>query len=357
MEEPKVFLPRESRLTLLVIQQIHVQLAHAGTDRTLAKFQSRYWTPRARTLIKRALKDCTVCKRHSPPSYALHEGNLPDFRVNFSHPFSTTGVDHAGPLYVQSGEKVYVLLFTCACTRALHLELVSSLNTEETGLAFRRFQARRGCPNQVFSDNAACFKRLSSSVPVTWKFIPERSPTWGGWWERMVQTVKRSLRKVVGRSTLNRTELRTVLLEIEGAVNERPLTYVSEEPGSFSPLRPVDFLNLKQPLGAPWVDSTADSLSRRWKHTLKISSDLVKRWYNEYLPTLRQWRYGSTAGIQPKIGDIALLSEGPKSKGQFTLVRIVALHPGKDGYVRVATVLLRGRPTRRLIRMLYPFEC
>ena len=357
MEEPKIFLPRESRLTLLVIKQIHEQLAHAGPDRTLAKFQSLYWTPRARTLIKRVLKDCTVCKRFSPPRYAQNEGNLPDFRVNFSHPFQTTGVDHAGPLYLQSGEKVYVLLFTCACTRALHLELVSSLNTEETALAFRRFQARRGCPSQVFSDNAACFKRLSPLVPTSWKFIPERSPTWGGWWERMVQTVKRSLRKVVGRSTLHRTELLTVLLEIEGAVNERPLTYVSDAPGSFSPLRPADFLSLKQPLGAPWVDSTSESLSKRWKHTQKVAADLVKRWYNEYLPTLRQWRYGSTAGIEPNIGDIALLSEGVKGKGSFTLVRILDLHPGKDGFVRVATVLLRGRPTRRLIRMLYPFEC
>ena len=61
MEDPKIFLPRESRLTLLVIKQIHEQIAHAGPDRTLVKFQSRYWTSGARTLIKRILRDCTVC--------------------------------------------------------------------------------------------------------------------------------------------------------------------------------------------------------------------------------------------------------------------------------------------------------
>lgn len=355
-EPPKIFLPPESRLTLLIVMHVHKLLVHAATDRTLAKFQATYWTCRARTLIKRVLKDCLVCKRHNPPCYEHHEGHLPDFRSTFSHPFEVVGLDHAGPLYLHNGEKVYVLLFTCACTRAIHLEMVHSLGTDETGLAFRRFQARRGIPLHAFSDNAPCFKKLSLLLRVDWKFIPERSPTWGGWWERMVQTVKRSLRKVIGRSSLNSSELHTILVEIEGAVNDRPLTYVSDEPNSVVPLTPATFLNIKQPLGVPWIDSTSESLGKRWKYRQKVAADLIKRWYSEYLPTLRQWRNSGSSGVRPQVGDVAILREGA-IKNNFTLVRVIALHPGRDGVVRVVTVRLRGRHTRRLVRSLYPLEC
>ena len=60
---------------------------------------------------------------------------------------------------------------------------------------------------------------------VKWKFIVEASPWWGGFWERLVQTVKRSLRKVLFRSSVNYEELLTILIEIEGIMNSRPLTY------------------------------------------------------------------------------------------------------------------------------------
>lgn len=237
----------------------------------------------------------------------------------------------------------------------MHLELVNALTTAETALGFRRFQARRGTPAQVYSDNAAYFRSLAPLVQTKWQFIPERSPAWGGWWERMIQTVKRSLKKVVGRTSLNLSELHTVLVEIEGAVNERPLTYVSDDPDSLAPLTPASFLQLNQPLGAPWLEAPAIVLGQRWRHRCKIAADLIRRWRSEYLATLRQWRYQRTAGAQPHVGDIALLSEGPR--GSWPLVRIVRVHPGRDGCVRMVTVLLRGRLTRRLTRMLYPLEC
>jgi hypothetical protein len=239
--------------------------------------------------------------------------------------------------------------------RAIHLELVSSLSAEATAHAFRCFQARRGVPLVVYSDNAACFKRLAPMVDSSWHFIPERSPTWGGWWERMVQTVKRSLRKVVGKATLTWSELYTVLVEIEGHINQRPLTYVADHVDSVSPLTPGHFLGIQQPLGAPWLSSSAEALSKRWVYCCKVASDLKQRWTLEYLPTLRQWRGRSSPGLQPKVGDVVLVAEG--ANHNWPLGRIEALNPGRDGIVRVVTILLRGRRTRRLTRMLYPLEC
>lgn len=68
-------------------------------------------------------------------------------RITKSPPFEVTGVDFAGPLYVKGQgtmTKSYIALFTSAVTRAIHLELVSDLSTENFLLALKRLISRRG---------------------------------------------------------------------------------------------------------------------------------------------------------------------------------------------------------------------
>ena len=155
-------------------------------------------------------------------------------RVVLTALFSTQGVDHAGPLYARDAgkNKFYFLLFTCAVIRAVHLELVGSLSTQDTILTFRRFVARRGHPNIVYSDNLKTFIALSRHLSEklffcrpTWKFIALRAPWVGGWWERLIQSVKNELRKTLGLHLITVVKLTTVLTEIEHCINSRPLTY------------------------------------------------------------------------------------------------------------------------------------
>ena len=82
---------------------------------------------------------------------------LPDFRVKQARPFNSIGVDFAGPLFVKNGKKVvkvYICLFTCSVTRAIHLEMVESLNTSAFIHCLRRFTGRRGVLSLIVSDNA-----------------------------------------------------------------------------------------------------------------------------------------------------------------------------------------------------------
>ena len=139
----------------------------------------------------------------------------------------------------------YMCLFTCASTRAIHLELTRGLNVDSFLLAFRRFVGRRGLPTTLLSDNATTFRSSSKEIQSTcyspevfryltnkqtsWRFIVPKAPWWGGFWERMVQTVKRSLRKVVGRAVLRFDEINMPLIEIESIINGRPLTYVFDD--------------------------------------------------------------------------------------------------------------------------------
>jgi len=67
------------------------------------------------------------------------------------------GVDLAGPLFLKDGSKVWIVLFTCAVYRAVHLELVKSLSTEAFLYSLRRFISRRGRPNTIYSDNGTNF--------------------------------------------------------------------------------------------------------------------------------------------------------------------------------------------------------
>ncbi|CAB3999831.1 E3 ubiquitin- ligase DZIP3, partial [Paramuricea clavata] len=131
-----------------------------------------------------------------------------------SPPFDKVGVDFAGPLYVKQGKsmrKVYIALFSCCVTRALHLELVEDLSAQTFRRCLRRFTAARGNPSIIVSDNAKTFKAVEKTLKhlfdhpevksdlevrrIEWKFNLERAPWWGGFFERMVRNVKVCLRK------------------------------------------------------------------------------------------------------------------------------------------------------------------
>ena len=241
-----ILLPKEGNLTELIIIHCHNKVHHSGVRATLAQVRSRFWIPKGRQRVKAILNKCTVCKKlEGKPYNAPKEADLPRFRVRETEPFAKTGVDFAGPLYVKKAangtDKVYIALFSCCVSRALHLDLVKGMSATEFLRCLRRFSARRGTPALIFSDNAKTFKASARALEklyncetlqgylganrIEWKFNLERAPWWGGFLERMVQSVKRCLRKVLGNARLTFDELLTTLVEVEGTLNSRPLTY------------------------------------------------------------------------------------------------------------------------------------
>ncbi|GFS69327.1 integrase catalytic domain-containing protein [Nephila pilipes] len=141
------------------------------------------------------------------------EAPLPSEWVVPSAPFTITGIDFAGPVNIRClkpRDTAYIALFTCATTRALHIELVSDLTTDKFLLALQQFVGRRGLPNTIYTDNATTFhaankelillwRTLSSAKTqqyyaqngITWRFIAPRV----AWWERLIGIVKQCLRK------------------------------------------------------------------------------------------------------------------------------------------------------------------
>jgi hypothetical protein len=199
-------------------------------------------------VVKKIISKCVVCQKIEGKGYGIpYPPPLPPFRLTDEFAFSRIGLDYAGPVYVKDiytrtkMNKAYIALYTCASTRALHLDLVPELSSQAFLRSFRRFVARRGIPARVLSDNAKTFKSMDvdeyiRSIGVVWSYNIEGAPWWGGCFERMVKSVKRCLKKVIGSAKLTYEELLTILIEVECVLNSRPLTYVYDD--ATEPLTP-----------------------------------------------------------------------------------------------------------------------
>ena len=383
-----ILLPKRSHFTSLLIKKYHQKLFHSGVSHTLAQLRNEYWIPQGRAEVKKAIHDCGICKRFQGGPFKLPSMSpWPRKKEAKSAPFTYTGLDYFGPLYIQaesSKEKVWVCLFTCVTVRAIHLELVKDLTAEQFLLALRRFIARRGKPTQIILDNAPQFKLVKTAIDKAWKetishhevqsytanqgtewnFIVELAPWMGGFYERLVGTVKGALKKSIGKICLTEKKLETFLAEVEAVINSRPLVYVGE-----------DFLNLNPKSGIPVIEihnshdpdygkkSSTDKLLEIWGKGQQHLNSLWRVWKDDYLLNLRERRQTHVkspriqAAEELKVGSIVLLKED-LPRGVWKMAKITELISSNDGKIRAAKVLL---PTKKVLNrplnLLYPLEC
>lgn len=162
-----ILLPKNHWFTQVVIRDCHHNTLHRGVADTLNNIRQTFWIPQARQVIKTFIRKCIRCRRYDARKIRYPEPPpLPSESITESKPFQTVGVDYTGAIYLRnpSGEdgseptKVYIYLFTCATTSAVHLELATDMSADTFLRAFRRFIARRSCPKLVISDNGTNFR-------------------------------------------------------------------------------------------------------------------------------------------------------------------------------------------------------
>ena len=224
----------------------------------MARIRNHWWIPKLRRLVKSIIHSCPGCKKYrSIPLQAPAQANLPEFRTTPGRPFQVIGVDFAGPIIYRRKKKMqskcYVVLYTCTTTRAVSLQLLPDLTAEEFQHSLKLFIARRGTPERLVSDNGKTFvatgkwiKKLKKNPDLTnylgksqivLQFNLSRAAWWGGFFERLIGIMKRTLHRAIGKSLLTFKELEDVLVDIEISMNNRPLTYQGEEFDS-QPLTP-----------------------------------------------------------------------------------------------------------------------
>ncbi|CAG7822491.1 unnamed protein product, partial [Allacma fusca] len=156
-----VILHPEHHYTKLLIAHLHKESRHQGIETVISNLRMYYWVLQARSAVKRSFSECVMCKvRRARPCPPI-QGVLPIERLTRQQrPFANTGIDYFGPLMVTANRKTlkrYGVIFTCLSIRAIHLEIAPDLSTDSAINAIRRFIARRGSPDVLWSDNGTNF--------------------------------------------------------------------------------------------------------------------------------------------------------------------------------------------------------
>jgi hypothetical protein len=229
-----ILLDANHEFSILLIKDCHWKVKHNGVKDTLTELRARFWLVKGRHTVRRIIHDCTVCRRfEGRPFNAPLSPPLPESRVKESPPFTFTGIDFAGPLHVSEGKKkpsykVWICLYTCCVTRAVHLDVVPNMTAEAFMRSLRRFTARRGLPSKIITDNGTTFQAASkmlktlmkdskvcrylAELRIEWSFNLPKAPWWGGVFERLVKATKRCLKKTIGRTSLTYEELLTTFI-------------------------------------------------------------------------------------------------------------------------------------------------
>lgn len=296
---------------------------------------------------------------------------LPIQRVRDASIFEVTGVDLAGPIYLKGRQKGWICLYTCAVYRAVHLELVTSISTNEFLGTFRRFIARRGRPRIMYSDNGTNFvgadnafselnwqviSEYSTAKRIDWRFNPPTAAWWGGWWERLIGMLKNILRRDLGKACLTFEEMTTVLCDCEMTLNSRPLTYVTEDINDLKPLTPTMFLQGIRDSEIPDLDFINKiDLNTRFKYKHNIMEQLRKRFRKEYLGQLIM----KPDKPEPRLlreGDIVLIGDDSKKRFDWPMARVEKLIMGRDFTPRVAILKTKNGMLKRPVQRIYPLE-
>lgn len=357
-----ILMPKDHHVTNLIIQQYHAVSAHAGVERVLGDIRQKYWIIKGRVTVKQLLHKCVKCRKLKAPAETQKMADLPPDRVTPSDaPFCKIGVDYFGPFKVKrcrSEVKRYGCLFTCLTTRAIHIEVSHSLETESFINALQRFIARRGPPTEIRSDNGTNFvgskRELSRALKdwnqhqitdyllqkeIKWSFNTPTASHMGGVWERQIRTVRSILMSLLDQQVLDDEGLVTLMCVVEGIVNGRPITKLSDDPSDPLPLTPNHLLLLRSgSVLPPGYFVQQDIYRRRWRQVQYLADIFWKRWIKEYLPTLQERQKWIIDKRNLEIGDLILLCNENMPRNQWPLGLVTNTYPGKDGKVRSVQV-------------------
>ena len=278
--EYSVLLPKEERVTILIMQWCHSKCVHGGRRLTLNELRScSYWVIRGNAAAKKMIFHCVQCRRLRGRLIEQKMADLLYCRVAEAPPFTFSGVDMFCSFILKqkrSQVKRYGAMFTCMSCQTGHIEITFSLDTNSFILALRHLIARRGNVQTIFSDNSTnfigsehelrreleemdkeklqSFMQASGANWITWKRNPPYASHMGGVWERQIRSARSILSSLMQTydKSLDEKSLATLMAETGGILNSRPLTTdnISDLTSSL-PLSPSNLLTMKSKIILP----------------------------------------------------------------------------------------------------------
>ena len=378
-ERHPLILPSSHHATTLIVRYYHARVQHQGRHFTLGAIRSHgLWILGGKRLINSVINSCIKCKKLRGRQQIQKMADLPVDRLTPAPPFSFVGLDVFGPWLVSArrtrggvaNSKRWAVLFTCLTTRAIHIELIESMDSSSFINALRRFLALRGPVVQLRSDCGTNFVGAHNELQASlnemhdaiqpylasegcdWIFNAPHSSHVGGVWERMIGVTRRILDAMLAEiepKRLSHEVLLTLMAEVTAIVNARPLVPVPTDPEAPEVLTPAILLTQKtQSLKAtPGNFSCADLHSKQWRQVQHLANVFWHRWRKEFLPTLqprRKWEH-DTKNLEE--GDLVLLRCKDLPRNSWPLARITKTFPSADGKVRKIELLTAKDGSRK----------
>ena len=375
----------------MLVKKAHEHCGHQGVPNTLAYLRSEFWILQGRRFVQKILHKCVTCRKVQGPFYSVPPApSLPEFRVVKSRPWRGTGLDYLGHFWCKDEKgpkfKAWLILYTCGVTRAIHLEAVKSRSVKDFLDANSRFLDSQGIPLSFISDHEGAFKKGSTLYEqvaksprvrkefnknrISWNFYTEKSPNKGGFIERLNAIVKKVFYKVLGRRTPTFEEFRTLAVNAQSVVNDRPLTYlfsdIDSEHKALSPSMLLRGYNIGE---APHLnlgktkdfEEEEEKIGEKYFYQEKLKNAFWNQWYQCHLKDLferhvRQ-KKAQKSLLVPKLGEVVLVFEGDKvPRRSWRMGKIVEIGEVKRGSVRQCTVQMLSPSGKILSKLKRPPE-
>ncbi|XP_064462753.1 uncharacterized protein LOC135373586 [Ornithodoros turicata] len=281
-ERHHVIMPRRHHITTLLVRHHHERVEHQGCHFTEGALRAAgLWIVGAKSCIGSMIHKCVKCRKLRSRPQKQSMADLPRDRLSMDPPFTYVGLDVFGPWKVKARRtrgglahsKRWAVLFTCLSVRAIHIEVIESMDSSSFINALRRFLSIRGPVKLLRSDCGTNFVgackelKINTASPghndvgkylqtqeCTWVFNPPHASHMGGAWERMIGIVRRIVDSVLlgtNKSMISHDMLVTLFAEIAAIVNSRPLTPVSTDPENPTILTPSMILTQKTGINPP----------------------------------------------------------------------------------------------------------
>ena len=348
-----------------LIRHEHAILGHVLAQHLFGHLKSKYHILGGKSAIMSIIRQCVECQRYDKRPTDQLMAVLPESRVNLVRPFKVTGLDMLGPVYVKHGGrgqcKRWILLLTCASTRAIMLFPLHDISSQAFLSAMSKFQSIYPGLEEILCDQGTNFKGAESLTRslinrfnmelvvgelalknVVFKFNCPNSPHMGGLFERLVRCVKRTLHFIMPKSELHYEAFDAALFRCAHILNSRPLMPCGSNVNDMVPLCPQNFLTPYMYGPSVTFDPplTANSANLRgsWMEMRRLVGDFKVRWEVEYLSVLQhrtKWRK-----IQKPFfdGQLVLMVESNTPRSGWNLGVVTGALPSDDGLPRRYTV-------------------
>lgn len=370
-ERHPLILPASHHATSLLVEHAHIEVKHQGRHFTQGKLRSKgYWIVGGKRLVGKIIRQCLRCRRLRGKFQVQLMADLPPERVTPAPPFTNVGMDVFGPWSVvtrrtrggAAQSKRWAVIFTCLAIRAVHIEVIESLDTSSFINALRRFMAIRGPVKQLRCDCGtnfvgarneleAALAEMSQEDMTTyldsngcqWVFNPPHASHAGGVWERMIGIARNILNSMFAdlrTRHLTHDVLSTLMAEIAAIINNRPLVPVSNDPSAPEILTPASILSMKTTpaLAPPGKFTQKDMYTSQWRQVQHLANTFWARWKREFLPLLQPRRKWRNELPDVKEGDLVLMRDQQVPRNLWPLARVTKAIASKDKKVRKAQV-------------------